>query len=139
MAPKGSALRAAMNIAVVCTALLGLLVFGLGLRVSLLRGRTQVVIGHGSDPTDPLHKAVRAHANAAEYAPMAAILILALASRDAAGWLVWVFVGLTLCRYLHAAGMVLYRSLAEPNPLRFAGAVGTYVFGLTLAVALLFS
>jgi uncharacterized membrane protein YecN with MAPEG domain len=128
-----------MNVAVVCTALLGLLVFGLGLRVSLLRGRVQTVIGHASDPTDPLHKAVRAHANAAEYAPMGAILILALASRGAGGWLAWVFAGFTVCRYLHAAGMTTGRSLAEPSPLRFAGALGTYVFGVVLAVALLFS
>ncbi len=63
-----------MTIAIICAALLGLLVFGLGFFVSLMRGRTGVNFGYTANPTDPLHKLVRAHGNAAEYAPMLAIL-----------------------------------------------------------------
>ena len=126
-----------MTAALVCTALLGLLVFGLGLGVSALRGSTGTNIGHQLDPGDPLHKMVRAHGNATEYAPMLAILMLTIAGRGATPWMVWTFVAATLSRYLHAAGMLLSSSLDRPQPLRFVGALGTYVTGLALVVALL--
>ena len=126
-----------MTAALVCTALLGLLVFGLGLGVSALRGSTSTNIGHKLDPGDPLHKMVRAHGNATEYSPMLAILMLAIAGRGATPWMVWTFAAATLSRYLHAAGMVLSSSLDRAQPLRFVGAVGTYLTGLALVVALL--
>ncbi len=126
-----------MTVALVCTALLGLLIFGLGLVVSVLRGSTGTVIGHGIDPTDRLHKMVRAHGNAAEYAPMLAVLMLAIAARGATPWMVWTFVAATGFRYVHAAGMLLSPSLDRPQPLRFVGALGTYVSGLALVLALL--
>ena len=80
---------------------------------------------------------VRAHGNATEYAPMLAILMLAIATRGATPWMVWTFVAATVFRYLHAAGMLLSPSLDRPQPLRFVGALGTYVTGLMLVVALL--
>ena len=123
-----------MNVAIVCTALLGLLVFGLGLAVSLTRGATRTNFGFTPDPTDRLYKRVRAHGNAAEYAPMLAILILLIGARNPAPWMVWTFVAATLFRYLHAAGMLVCPSLDQPHPLRFVGALGTYVTGLALAV-----
>ncbi len=123
-----------MNVAIVCTALLGLLVFGLGLAVSLTRGATRTNFGFTPDPTDRLYKRVRAHGNAAEYAPMLAILILLIGARNPAPWMVWTFVAATLFRYLHAAGMLVCPSLDQPHPLRFVGALGTYVTGLVLAV-----
>jgi uncharacterized membrane protein YecN with MAPEG domain len=126
-----------MITASICIALLGLLVFGLGLVVSLNRRSTKRSIGHDADPTDALHKACRAHANAAEYNPMLAVLIYVIATRDPSGWMVWTFVAATLCRYLHAAGMIFPASLAQPNPLRFVGALGTYITGLALVVAVL--
>jgi len=126
-----------MTVALVCTAFLGLLVFGLGLGVSTLRGSTSTNIGHQLDPGDPLHKMVRAHGNATEYAPMLAILMLGIATRGATPWMVWTFVAATVFRYLHAAGMLLSPSLDRPQPLRFVGALGTYVAGLALVVALL--
>ena len=39
-----------MNIAIVCTGLLGLLLFGLGLYVSLMRQSTRVIIGCPDNP-----------------------------------------------------------------------------------------
>jgi uncharacterized protein len=126
-----------MSVALVCTALLGLLVFGLGLAVSALRGSTGTNIGHGRDPSDRLHKVVRAHGNAAEYAPMLAILMLAIAARGCTMWMVWTFVAATVFRYLHAAGMLLSPSLDRPQPLRFVGALGTYLSGLALVAAAL--
>ena len=124
-----------MKVAMICTALLGLLVFGLGLGVSALRGSRNTNIGHERDPADPLHKMVRAHGNATEYAPMLSILMLAIATRGCTTWMVWTFVAATLFRYLHAAGMLLSPTLDRPQPLRFVGALGTYLAGLALVVA----
>ena len=126
-----------MTTAILCIALLALLVFGLGLVVSLNRRATKRTFGYSDDPTDALHKVCRAHTNAAEYNPMLAVLIYVIATRDPAAWMVWTFAAATLCRYLHAAGMVFPASLAVPNPLRFVGALGTYITGLVLVVALL--
>jgi len=126
-----------MSVAIVCAALLGLLVFGLGLMVSLTRGNTNLAIGHPPDPAHRLHKLVRAHGNATEYAPMLAVLIVLVGSREPAAWMMWTFVAATACRYVHAAGMITGATLAKPNPLRFVGALGTYVTGLALVVAVL--
>jgi len=126
-----------MTVAIVCSALLGLLVFGLGLMVSATRGSTNRVFGHLPDPGDPLHKLVRAHGNAAEYAPMMAVLILLVGARQPSTWMVATFIVATLCRYMHALGMVAFETLAKPNPLRFAGALGTYMTGFALVVAAL--
>ena len=52
---------------IICSALLALLVFGLGFNVSLTRNRLKDGHSGGTDPTSPLMKAVRAHANATEY------------------------------------------------------------------------
>ena len=127
-----------MDVAIICTALLALLIFGLGLAVSLTRGSSGTNIGHSPAPTDRLHKLVRAHANACEYIPMLAILILLVGARQPSTWMVATFVIATGCRYLHAAGMALFPTLDQPNPLRFVGALGTYLSGLALVVAALF-
>jgi uncharacterized protein len=128
-----------MNVAVMCTAELALLVFGLGLCVSLVRGSTGTNIGHKPDPTDRLYKLVRAHANATEYGPMLAVLMLLLGSRQPGIWMMLTFIVATLCRYLHAAGMIMSASLDRPQPLRFIGALGTYITGLVLVAAALVS
>ena len=124
-----------MNVAAICTAELGLLVFGLGLCVSLLRGATGTNIGSKSDPTDRLYKMIRAHGNACEYAPMLAVLMLLIGARQPGSGMMVTFVVATFCRYLHAAGMIMSPSLDRPQPLRFVGALGTYVTGLILVCA----
>jgi len=124
-----------MTVAVWCTGLLGLLVFGLGLAVSLTRGSTGRNFGYTADPADRLCKLVRAHGNATEYAPMLAVLILYLGAHNPGTWLMWTFAIATIARYLHALGMILSKSLDRPDPLRFVGALGTYVTGLILAFA----
>jgi uncharacterized protein len=126
-----------MRVAVFCAGLLGLLVFGLGLAVSLVRGNSRTNFGYNADPTDRLYKLVRAHGNAAEYAPMLGVLMLFIGARNPGTWLVWVFVAATISRYLHALGMILSSSLDRPDPLRFVGALGTYVTGIVLAFAAL--
>ncbi len=126
-----------MSTAVTCVGLLGLLIFGLGVLVSVTRGSTKTISGFKPDPTDRLYKAVRAHGNATEYAPMLAILMLVLGGRQPGVWLGWTMVVATACRYLHAAGMLMSRSLDESQPLRLVGALGTFVTGVILAVATL--
>src|SRR2546422_11441221 len=124
--------------AVLCMGLLGLLVFGLGLAVSLVRGSTGANFAYTVDPTDRLYKLVRAHGNAAEYAPMLAILILYVGVlHQPARWVLWTAIAATVSRYLHALGMILSKSLDPTDPLRFVGAVGTYVTGLLLVAAVL--
>ena len=123
-----------MMTAVICTALLGVLVFGLGLAVSLTRGQTGTIIGANPDPTDRLYKMVRAHGNATEFAPMLAVLMLLIGNHNPVSWILWVMWIATISRYLHAAGMIFSPTLAQPHPLRFAGALGTYVCGIILSI-----
>ena len=124
-----------MAIAILCTALLGLLVFGLGFGVSMTRGSTKTTFGYTPDPTDRLYKMVRAHGNTTEYAPMLAVLMLLVGSRNPATWALWVMGIATLSRYLLVAGLLLSPTLEKPHPLRFAGALGTYLSGVALCVA----
>ena len=123
-----------MWISVLCTALLGFLVFGLGLVVSLGRGSENKVIGHDEDPSNALHKRVRAHGNTAEYAPMLAVLFLYLGLSDPAVWVLWVIGIVTVCRYAIVVGLLM-GSLNKPNPFRLIGALGTYAGGIALSVA----
>ena len=125
----------ALMTAVICTALLGLLVFGLGLAVSLTRGNTGRGSGFDADPTDRLYKMVHAHGNTAEYAPMLAVLMLVLGTLGAATWALWVMGIATASRYLIVAGILVSPTLDNPHPLRFVGALGTYLSGLALCVA----
>ena len=127
-----------MTTALICIALLGLLVFALGTFVSLNRGRTQKVIGFDPSPTDPLHKAVRAHGNSTEYAPMLAVLMAVLGALEPAAWLSWVMIAAVVSRYMIAGGL-LRGSLDSPNPVRALGALGTYVTGVLLCVGVFVS
>lgn len=126
-----------MIVAVGCVALLGMLLFGLGLGVSLTRQRTETVFGCPIDPTDPLYKISRAHGNTAEYAPMFAVLMLIVGANDPPAWALWTMALAVASRYALAAGILFGPTMAEPHPLRFVGATGTYATGLALCVAAL--
>jgi uncharacterized membrane protein YecN with MAPEG domain len=125
-----------MHVGIVCTAVLGLLLFGLGLYVSLLRQRTGRVIGCDTSPTDPLHRAVRAHGNTAEYAPFFAVLFLWFAMHPGPAWVSVAIVLATLARLSLVAGLLWGPSLDKPNPARFLGALLTYLTGIALVVRL---
>lgn len=125
-----------MNIAIICTALLGLLLFGLGLHVSLQRRSTRRSIGHDASPADPLHRAVRAHANTAEYAPFFAVLFLWYATKGAPTWILAIIVLATVARFAIAGGLLL-APINRPNPARLFGALFTYICGIVLAAGLL--
>jgi uncharacterized membrane protein YecN with MAPEG domain len=125
------------QVALVCTALLGLLLFLLGLSVSVARRRMRVGSGTDANPASLLHKLSRAHGNTAEYAPFFAVLFLYLGSRNPSDLVVWLIVAATICRFLLALGLVAWPTMARPNPARFIGALGTYVLGAALSIALL--
>jgi hypothetical protein len=66
-----------------------------------------------------------------------AVLMLYLGGHQPAPWVLNVMIGATVCRYLMVAGMVLPATMARPNAVRFVGALGTYVCGVALCVAVL--
>lgn len=113
--------------------MLGALVFGLGVNVSLHRMKLAVSVGHDSDPDNPLSRARVAHSNACEYCPMFAVLMLCTAGgKIATGFAVLAVVA----RYAHAFGMIT-RPLSRPNRYRYYGSLFTYVSGLGLSFLLL--
>jgi uncharacterized membrane protein YecN with MAPEG domain len=127
-----------MLVYLVCSAVLVILYFLLAFNVSRLRGQTQTGVGAGADPSGPLNKAVRAHGNAAEYVPVFLALFLYFSLSAPASWIAWVVVIVTVCRVLHALGMLMTKTFnAPPHPLRAIGAGGTYLGGLALGIALL--
>lgn len=119
-----------------CIGLLFLLLICLGILVTIGRGRFNVLTGHSMAPEDTLNKWVRAHANTAEYVPALMVVIYILSLAPQAAWVDWFVMLITLSRYLIALGIILPKTMSKPNPLRFAGALGTYVFGLGLCIAI---
>jgi uncharacterized membrane protein YecN with MAPEG domain len=128
-----------MNAAIICTSILGLLLFGLGFWVSLARQRLGKIIGHHVSPIDPMHRLVRAHANTAEYAPFLAILFLWHGAHQPPPWIVATIVVTTASRLVIVVGLLWISPLDKPNPARFLGALLTYLCGLVLAVTMLAS
>jgi len=93
-----------MPIAAVYAAVLALVFIGLSLRTIRLRRRAQVAIGDGGDRL--LARAVRVHANFAEYVPLALLLIFFLESSGAPRLVVHGLCALLLVgRLLHAWGV----------------------------------
>jgi uncharacterized membrane protein YecN with MAPEG domain len=130
-----------MTIAIICTAILAALVFLLGANVSRMRG-VQAKTGGPQLPTDPADRlliAIRAHGNAAEYIPTLIVLFLLVGARSPAAVAIPLIVGATLARLLHAVGLLTASSLATAGPGRLVGALGTYLFGVALAVAAAFT
>jgi uncharacterized membrane protein YecN with MAPEG domain len=112
--------------------------FALGLYVSAARGADKAG-AYPSDPADPFFKRMRAHGNTAEYAPMMAVLILLCGARNPSTWVLVTMVLAVASRYSIAAGILLSSTLDKPQPLRFVGAVGTYLTGIALSIAVLLS
>ncbi|RQS94250.1 MAPEG family protein [Burkholderia contaminans] len=118
-------------VALVCTAILGLLLFGLGLVVSVTRFRCTTSAGCAPDPANGLHKIVRAHGNTAEYAPF-----LYFGTHAPSRAILALIVAATACRCLIVIGLLAWPTMANPNPVRFVGALGTYLCGAALCLAL---
>ena len=126
-----------MTIAIVCAAILAAMVFVLGGNVSRMRGVTGKAGGSQlpTDPADRLLIAIRAHGNAAEYIPTLIVLFLLVGARSPAAVAIPLIVGATAARVTHAFGLLTADSLAKKTKGRVVGAVGTYFFGVALAVA----
>jgi uncharacterized membrane protein YecN with MAPEG domain len=126
-----------MSVYLICISLLGLLVFALGFNVSITRNSRGAMYGGDIEPESRLYKAQRAHGNTIEYAPMLAILMFALGQIEQPNWVIWSMVVATFCRFLFVAGILLPATMAKPNPMRFLGALGTYLAGFVLVAALI--
>jgi len=87
------------------------------------------------DPEDVLYKMTRAHGNTIEYAPVIALLIFVLSQSSQPDWVIWCMILVTFFRYLIVAGIIFPKSMAKPNPMRFVGALGTYLTGFALCIA----
>jgi len=112
--------------------LLGLIYIYLSLRIPRMRVRYRVGIGDGDVPE--LRKAIRVHANFAEYVPLALLLLLLVEQAHYSPWFVH-FLGMLLlgARCAHAYGL---SQSAGHSPGRFVGAVLTF-FTLFACSALL--
>ena len=122
-----------LQISAIYIALLGLLMLALAIRVVRLRLRYEVGIGEGKHL--PLQLAIRTHANAVEYIPIALLLLICLEST-------WQHSGLThatgsalfLGRALHALGLSQSGGTSVP---RFVGTVLTWLMIAISSIALL--
>lgn len=131
----------ALVAAVLGVAVLGAMLFLLGFNVSRMRGVTAKAGGSQAptDPASPLLIAQRAHGNASEYVPYLAVLFLVVGFGSPAAVAIPLIVGATAARLLHAYGMLSSPSLAQHGAAGMAGAMGTYLFGVALAVAAVFT
>lgn len=113
---------------------LAVLAVGLGAWIVALRVRLRVGIGDGGHRE--LARAIRAHANLLETAPIALLLLLLAELTGALGHgaLHWAGGTLVLGRLLHALGLMRSSGASPP---RFLGMVLTWLVTLGLAGALL--
>lgn len=122
-------------VAVPVTALYGavsaLLILGLGLNVSRLRGKYNTFRGDGGHAE--LSGAVRAHGNATEHVPLLLILLLAAELCGGSSTVLHIFGGaLVVSRVLHSLGV-----LRSTQALSIAGALSTYALEAALPIYLL--
>lgn len=100
----------------------------LGLRISLLRRRHSVSIGHGGQ--SPIETRMRAHSNFIEYTPFFLILLaLVELARGSQQWLWLIAILFILSRILHAFGM----DRPGGNKVRIAGIGLTWIILVILA------
>jgi uncharacterized membrane protein YecN with MAPEG domain len=123
-----------MNITVLSSGLLALLYAALSVNVSITRLRKR----RDSSITDAqLTKAIRAHGNASEYIPLLIASFLFLGVSGSTPTLAAISVLATISRVAHAAGMFRIANVSERHPLRYYGALGTYVCLFAVAVLIL--
>lgn len=116
------------------TAVNALIMLVLGLLVTRARVKTQTEIGDGGGKPE-MAGPLRAHANNAEYVPMALLLMWCLVPLGGSVWLVHgMGVPLTVGRILHAIG--LSRTVGV-SPWRFSGILLTWIAYIVGIVAVL--
>jgi uncharacterized membrane protein YecN with MAPEG domain len=93
-----------MTILPIYAALLALLFIVLSVRTLRLRKRLKIAVGDAGDKT--MLRAMRVHANFAEYVPLALLLLAMIELRGAPGWMVHALgTALLLGRLSHAWGV----------------------------------
>ncbi|MEY2839343.1 MAG: hypothetical protein RJB60_1642 [Pseudomonadota bacterium] len=114
-------------------ALLALMYIYLSARTISVRRRVQVALGPGDNPE--MLRAMRVHANFAEYVPLALILIYLVEAQGSAAWLVHALgASLLLGRCLHAYGV---SQVKETFTFRVSGMVLTFnVLGVSAGLIL---
>ncbi len=130
-------MRESIDVYLLCSGVLVLHFFVLSAWVSALRGGEKIMFGHGSQELSPLHRAVRAHGNAAEYLGLIVAIFLYWHLAGAAEWVAWTACAVTLARLLHATGLWLSPGSNRPHVLRVVGTMVTYAGGFALGLALL--
>ncbi|HSV38249.1 MAG TPA: MAPEG family protein [Nocardioidaceae bacterium] len=125
-----------MTTAIVCSAILAASIFVLGFNVTRVRGVVGKAGGNQqpTDPADRLLIAQRAHGNASEYVPSLIAMFLIVGWLSPTPWGLTLIVGATVSRIAHAYLMLASQSLAEEFMRRMLASMGTYVFGVLLAV-----
>jgi len=124
-------------VAILCIALLSLLLFILGFAVSSARAKARVLIGMSSNTDSILNRLVRAHGNTAEHAPFLAILFLLLGARQPSSLVIGLIVTATISRWVFVLGLLSAESLKRPSIIRLLGALGTYVCGAWMSIVLM--
>lgn len=110
--------------------LLALFYVALSFRIIKMRLTFKVGIGHGEQ--NELHRAIRVHANLAEYVPFALLLMLFLELNQTEGWILNVLGTMLLIgRVFHAMGL---GKSAGTTMARTVGGVLTYLMMLIAAV-----
>ena len=112
-----------MHITPFYAALLGLVFFALSVRTIGLRRRLRIVLGDAGNAE--MQRAMRVHANFAEYVPLSLLLIAMFESLGGARWLVHALcIALVVGRLIHASGVSRMR---EDFRFRVAGMSLTFV------------
>ena len=127
-----------MQVPVICVSILALLIFLLGFLISIVRGKTGMIYYSDSldDPTSFLTKAVRALGNTVEFAPILAIMFLYLGTTNPDNWVYWAIIIAATSRVLMVVGFLTAGTLSEIHPLKAVGAMGTYLSGIALCIAM---
>ncbi|MEL7449264.1 MAG: MAPEG family protein [Pseudomonadota bacterium] len=121
----------AAPISALYASLIGLLLLFLAFRVVKARRSLKIGLGSGGDKT--VEHAMRVHANATEYAPIALIMIALLEINGGAPWLIHALGGgLVFVRLFHLQG---FGSSTGTSLGRVAGTAGTWFIMVVAAVA----
>ncbi|MEM9316282.1 MAG: MAPEG family protein [Pseudomonadota bacterium] len=122
-----------LDISLFYAGLLGLFFFALSVRTLRQRRRFQVGIGDGGHAE--LQRAIRVHANCAEYVPLILLILVLLDLGGSPNWLVHLFGAcLVLGRLSHAFGV---REVKENYRFRIFGMAMTFTALVGGSVALL--
>lgn len=115
--------------------LCGIMYFVLTPMVIRLRNITKTGLGHDTDPSSPLFRAVRIHGNFSEFVPFI-LLLMALDEMSGRSQLVMHIFGITLvsARVLHYMGVTKSHTKSYG---RMLGAMGTFTVLIVISTLLL--